>query len=185
MMRPDSPAVIREQSRAPRHNSKSNLTSLRQHTRFPEVPIAIREHKLSATTPEKSRYFPSMRDQTLILCRASRGIPGSLSKLKSLTPFMQLMRFHEISIKTERNPDFPAANEMSPMFPTSSRDEGQFPCFESRGIPTFHSHLKGRSVSPTETRVEPLSSCNKLKGHQEHPHVEIRSYSPAQTQVEH
>ena len=116
------------------------------------------------------------REESQILSQNSKG---------GLTPFMQLKRFHEISIETERNPDFPAANKKSPVFPISYQDEGRFPCFELRGILTFPSHLKRRSVSPTETRLEPLSSCHKLKGHPEHPHLEIMSDSPARTRVEH
>ena len=81
-MRPDSPAVTLEQPHAPPPNSKGELTSLRKHDRFPEVLVASREPKLPATTLDKRRYFPSMRDQALIPCRASRGIPSSLSILK-------------------------------------------------------------------------------------------------------
>ena len=36
----DSPAVTQEQSHATPHNSKGDLTSLRKHKRFPDVPMA-------------------------------------------------------------------------------------------------------------------------------------------------
>ena len=42
-MRPDSPAVTPEQSRAPPRNSKGDLTSLRQHERLPEYPVLTGE----------------------------------------------------------------------------------------------------------------------------------------------
>ena len=40
--RPNSLEVIRQQSHAPPHNSKGDLTFLRQYKRIPEVPVATR-----------------------------------------------------------------------------------------------------------------------------------------------
>ena len=74
--------------------------------------------------------------------------------------------------------------EKSPVFSTSSRDEAQIPCFTSRGIPTFPSHLKRRPVSPIETSEEPRGSCCNSKGRRVPPQLEIRPDSPAPTKVE-
>ena len=42
-MRPDSPAVTREQSQVLPGNLKGALTPLRHHNRYPEVPVATGE----------------------------------------------------------------------------------------------------------------------------------------------
>ena len=54
-----------------------------------------------------------------------------------------------------RNPKFPATMQKSPMFPISSQDEGRLPCFDWRGIVTFPSHLKRRSVTYCNLRGTP------------------------------
>ena len=74
--------------------------------------------------------------------------------------------------------------EKSSIFSTSSRDEAQIPCFVSRGILTFPSHLKRRPVSFIETSEEPRGSCCNLKGHRVPPQLEIRPDSPAPARVE-
>ena len=47
----------------------------------------------------------------------------------------------------ERNTEFPGTPQSEPLCPSSSRDEGRFPCFDWKGILTFLSHLKRWPVS--------------------------------------
>ena len=80
-----------------------------------------------------------------------------------LTPFMQLQRFPELPDTREK-----------PRVPTSFRDGGWFPCFDSRWIPTFPSYLKRWTVSLIATWEEPrvsflnsrwgLFPCSDLRG---------------------
>ena len=62
---------------------------------------------------------------------------------------------------SRRSLNFSTQLEKSPVFPTSSRDEGRFPCFNLRGILTFPLHHKRSPVSLFETREEPYNSCHK------------------------
>ena len=50
----------------------------------------------------------------------------------------------------------------SPIFPSSSQNEGPFPCFIRKWIPAFLSHLKRRR-SQMETREELQGSCHNSK----------------------
>ena len=47
-------------------------------------------------------------------------------------------------------------------FPSSSRDEGPFPCFVGKGIPAFSSHLKMRQ-SKLDTKKQLQGSCHHYK----------------------
>ena len=130
---------------------------------------------------------PSKLDEALFPCSALKAIQSS--QLKCERRLDSLYAFQEVPRVTRRNlrgiPSFLLQLEKSPVFPTSSRDEGQFPCFNSRGIPTFPSHLKSRPVSPVETREEPHCSCLKAKEQPVSLQLEIRPDSPALTRMEH
>ena len=56
----------------------------------------------------------------------------------------------------------PPQLKKSPVFPSSSRDEGPFPCFIGKGIPAFPLHLM-RKRSPLDTRDELQESCHHFK----------------------
>ena len=81
-------------------------------------------------------------------------------------------------------PSFPLQLQKSTIFPTSSQDESQFPCFSWRGILTFPSHLKRTPVSPIGTQEKPQVSFCKFKGPQVSLQLEISPDSPTATQME-
>ena len=101
--------------------------------------------------PEKTQEIhPSMPDEALSRCSVWREIPPSLLSLK---------RVHDTLYATQEVPQhtclysrgtasFLPQLKKSPVFPSSSRDEGPFPCFFCKGIPTFPSYLKRRLFSP-------------------------------------
>ena len=128
----------------------------------PSFPLQLKKnHEINLST----------LDEVHFCCSASRAILSSLSKLKrrldSLYATQEVPR--DTLCSSRGTPSFPPQREKSPVFPTSSPDEGWFPCFNSRGIPTFPSHFKRRPVSPIATWVELRGSCHKLKGHWVHP----------------
>ena len=119
-----------------------------------------------------------MRDKALFPCSASRAIKISLSKLKSrLESLYESQEFPQGICRNSRTIlRIQQQLEMCPMYPTSSQDGGRFPFFNLRGIPTFPSHLKGRTVSHIETREEPQASCHKLKRHRVPNQLVIKTF---------
>ena len=62
-LRPDSPSVTPEHSRARPHNSNGDLTSLRQHERLPEFPVVPGEESQASRHNSKTpRRFPCQRE---------------------------------------------------------------------------------------------------------------------------
>ena len=59
----------------------------------------------------------------------------------------------------------PPQLKKSPVFPSSSQDEGPLPCFVGKGIPAFPSHFK-RRWPQFESREELQVSYHHSKGHQ-------------------
>ena len=129
---------------------------------------------------------PSMQDEALFSCSASRAIPSSLSKL-------------------ETRHDTLHAIPVGPKIPVTTRDESQrshhntrrAPCvprplemrahslIQLKRNPNFPSNHKRRPVSPTESRVEPHGSCYKEKGCQVPPQLQRSPDSPAPAPMEH
>ena len=132
-MSPNSPATTREESQSVSGNEKGGLTSLRNHKRFTTIPVVTREEpRVSYRNLSKTTRFhlqckmmpdsPALPPEQFHLpqpaqehCHKSRGTPRSLPQSKR-----------------------------APCTPKSYRDVGQFPCFTSRGMLAFHSHLKRR-----------------------------------------
>ena len=80
----------------------------------------------------------------------SPGVPWEQSRVPSRNSKGEcdsLYATQELPRDTHRNSrgslSFLPQLEKSPMLPISFRDEGWFPCFDSRGIPTFPSHIRG------------------------------------------
>ena len=66
-------------------------------------------------------------------------------------------------LHSRRTPRVPPQHRKSHGFPSSSQDEGPFPCFIGKGIPVFPWHLKRRR-SQHENREELQGSChNSIK----------------------
>ena len=127
------------------HNLKGGLTSLRQHKRFPKVPISTREeHQASCCNLRNTMRFPPYRkmrpNYAGVTSEQSRVSP--CNSKGSLTPFMQHQRFPEIPVTTgkelrdpaqvvrascsplhlEMRADVPASTlEQSWLFPRTSR----------------------------------------------------------------
>ena len=187
-MRPDPPAVTQEQSHTPPRNLEGELTSLRQDLRFPKVATVATWEESQAyhhNSRIKHEIPPLTQDDTLFPCNASTAIPSSLSKLKRrLDSLYATQRVTRNTCHISRGPPiFLKQLEKSPVFPTSSRDEGWVPCFIWRGIQTFPTHLKRRPVSPTDTQEEPHSSCCKSKGLWVSTQLEIRPDYGAPTRI--
>ena len=107
-MWPISPAVTREQSCALPRNSKGDLTTLRQHARFPKFTCRNLEdpHAFCRNSRKPTRFpipqpHAHTRDEALFPCSSSRAIPCSLSKLiRRFDSLQQLKRFSMIHITT-------------------------------------------------------------------------------------
>lgn len=152
-MRPDSPAVTREQPYTPLPTSKGELISLRQHNRFPDVPAASREPKLPATTLDKRRYFLNVRSGP-IPCRALRRIPEFSQKLKRrLDSFYARGSMRYLSNREE--PPFSCCNQEKPPCSPLHLEMRVIPLLLIEMNPDFLSHLNRRSVSPIETEWYP------------------------------
>ena len=59
-------------------------------------------------------------------------------------------------------PRVPPQLKKSPGSPSSFREEGPFPCFVRKGIPSFTSHLK-RRWCPLDAREQLQGSCHHFK----------------------
>ena len=93
----------------------------------------------------------------------SRAIPHSPSNTSDLTSFRQLQRFPENTVPSLEEHWLQHSN--SRRAPKSSRDESWFPGFDSRGMPTFHKHLKRRLLSAIGIWEGPWVCCLKWNGH--------------------
>ena len=129
-LRPHSPAVTPEQSRVPPRNSNRDLTSLRQHERLPEfLVLPGEESQASCLNSRKPRRFPRQREMRPF----SPTAPREESRVRSpdsrggVTPFMQLKGAQRPHHNSRLNPSFPPQVEKSPVFLTSSGDEGPLP----------------------------------------------------------
>ena len=143
------PAATQEESRGPPSNSKADLISLRKHEWSPRLTCNSRGTLGFPQQLHKNHeIFPSMRDEALLRCRLSHEIPPSLLELER--ELDTLYKTSEASRDT-RPPSkgmlsFPPQLKKSPVFPSSTRDEGRFPCFIWKGMPASLSHLKRRPV---------------------------------------
>ena len=106
-MRPDSPAVTQKQSQAPTHKMKGDLTSLRKHERFLEVPVTgggehhVSHHNLSKTT--RSSPQSEMRPFSPVAHQEQSRLPSQNTK-RGLTPFIQVKRCPQIHVTTREEP---------------------------------------------------------------------------------
>ena len=125
---------------------KGGLTSLRQHKRFPEVPVSTREeHQASHCNSRNTTRFPpycEMRPGYPAVTREQSRIFPCNSK-GSLTPFMQHQRFPKIPVTTGKEPQDPAQVVSAPRSPPhlemradvspSTRERAQLSPRTSRG----------------------------------------------------
>ena len=151
-----SAAAPEESQGAPR-NLKGGLTSLRQHERSPEAPITTREEpQIYRCNSRKTTRFPpqgKMSPNSPAVTQEQFRVPPRNSK-GELTPFMQVKRFPKIAIATREEPRVSSLNSRSTPCALPDLEMRTDPFLNSRGIPTFLSHIKWRPVSPTATREE-------------------------------
>ena len=106
-MRPYSPAVTREESLVSPHNSKEGLIPLRQHERFPEVPIETRDKpKATHRNLRNTMRFPppgEKRPNSLEVIRQQSHAPPHNSK-GDLTFLRQYKRIPEVPVATRVEP---------------------------------------------------------------------------------
>ena len=99
--------------------------------------------------------LPSKRDEARFPCRDSRAIPPSSLQLEGrldsryATPLVPRDNYHN----SRGTLSFPWQFEKSLVFPTSSREEGLFPFFDSRGSQTFHRTSRGGHLTYCNWRV--------------------------------
>ena len=112
---------------------------------LPEAPRAgPRDPRLdSRGTPpkleKKQEILPSTRAEALFLCGVSRKIPPSFLSpervLDSLKATQEVLRHSGLHLRG--TPRVLPQPKKSPGSPSSSREEGPFPCFVREGIPSF------------------------------------------------
>ena len=116
-LRPDSPAVTPEHSRARLHDSNGDLTSLRQHERLPEFPVvpgeesqaSSRNSRQTTRCPRQRKMRPfspaALQEHSRVSAQNSRG---------GLTPFRQLKGAQRSPSQLVMKAEFPATPQEEP-----------------------------------------------------------------------
>ena len=130
------------------HNSKADLISLRQHERFPEVPVITPEEPQasSCNLRKTTRFHPQqeMRPSPPVAPREQSPVPSQNSK-GSLTPFIQLKGLPEIPVATLDDPRFSRQNLRRALWSSP--------------------HLKMRADSPDSFQEESRLCPHTSRGH--------------------
>ena len=122
----DFPEYTRAGPGGPQRNSRGNPSFLPQLEKNKEI-------------------LSSVRDEALFCCSISREIPHSLFRLKSVLNILEATQeVSRISVSTREEHRGSSYLKKTPIFPSSFRVGGPFPCFFWKGIPKFSSHLKRR-----------------------------------------
>ena len=145
-------------------------SSLQRRDRNPEVPLGFESR---SDFPEETRagppdphatkgtlsfppqlhknheIFPSTQYEALLQCSVSQEIPCSLLELKRKldTLYETPEASRDSHLHSRGMLSFLPKPRKSPVFPSSTRDVGQFPCLIWKGMPKSPSHLKRRPVS--------------------------------------
>ena len=125
----DFPEATRAGPSGPRCNSRGTPSFLPQLEKNQEI-------------------LPSTRDKTIFHCDVSREIPSSLLCLKRVLDTLDSTQ--EVPRRTLPHSRVtlrvPPQLKKSPVFPSSSRDEGPFPCFFGKGNPAGSSPCAFRVI---------------------------------------
>ena len=131
-------------------NSHGDWTFLRTHQRVPLVLVLTRKepqaccHTKKKKKKKKQEIHPLTQTEALFRCSVSRGMPPSLLGLEwvldTLEATQKVHRYN--NLHSRGTPRIPPQLKKSAGFPSSSQEEGPFPCFVRKGIPGFPSHLK-------------------------------------------
>ena len=113
---------------------------------------------------KNQEILPSMRDEALFCCGISREIPPALLNLKRVLDTIEATQEVPGHTRLHSRGTLGVLPQLkkSPGSPSSSREEGPFPCFIVEGIPAFPLHLK-RKLSPLDYREELQGSCHHFK----------------------
>ena len=118
-----------------------------------------------------------MQDEAPFPCISSRAILSSLLKLKRRLD--SLYAIHEVPRDTCHNSrritSFLPQLEMCPKFTTSSRDEGRFPCFDSRGILTFLHSSRGGLSHLLKLERNPTVTASSQKDTEFHLNLRLKT----------
>ena len=142
-----------------------DYTFLRQHEWVPDACHKSRGTPSFLPQFEKNQeILPSTRGEALFRGGVSREFqPFLLSLERVLDIFDETQKVPQHTCLHSRGtPRVLPQLEKSPVYPSSSPNEGPFPCFVGKGIPAFSSHLKGR-WSALESREELQGSCHHSK----------------------
>ena len=86
-----------------------------------------------------------MRHEAPFHCSVSKEISPSLLRLERVRGTLDARSSPNTRLHSRGTPRVPPQLKKSPVFPSSSRDEGPIPCFIGKGILAFQSHLWRRS----------------------------------------
>ena len=113
---------------------------------------------------KNQEILPSMCDEAFFRHGVSREIPLTLLSLKKVLDTLEATPEvpRHTRLHSRGKLSIPSQIKKSPVFPSSSRDEGPFPFLVGKGILAFPSHLKSRQ-SQLETREELQGLCHNSK----------------------
>ena len=137
---------------------------LRPHKWVPEVPVVTREEP--RRNSRKTRRFSPQRQLRLFFCCSifQEIAPSLLSPERVLDTLEATQEVHRHPcLHTRGKSSVPPQLKKTPGSPSSSREEGPFPCFVREGILALPSHLN-RWWSPLDAREEVQGSCYHFKG---------------------
>ena len=143
--RPDLPEVTGEVHWGPHPNLRRTPSFSWQLNKKHEIPFQREMRPISPAVTQENPVF------TLATGK------------KAWLPLCNYRRAPNTRCNWKGNPSFPPHLEKFPVFTISSRDEDRFTCFDSRGIPTFLSALKRKTVSSFVTPEEHWGSWCKSK----------------------
>ena len=130
----DFPEATRAGPRTPRYNLRG-------------IPIFLLQLE------KKQEFFPSRQDEALFSYSVSREIPPSLLSLERVLDALDATQEvpQQTPVHSRGTGSVLPQLKKLPIFPSSSQDEGPYPCFVGKAIMAFPSHLKRRR---TQLEVE-------------------------------
>ena len=100
-------------------------------------PQPVNKHEILPSTGDEALFQSSVSERSLLKCE------------RVLDTLDAPQEGPEIPVPTKEEPRVSHHNSRrAPFSPFSNRDEGRFPCFVRKGIPTSLSDLRRRPVSP-------------------------------------
>ena len=162
-MRTSARAATAEESRGAPRNLGGDWILLRPHKWVPEVPVVTREEP--RRNSRKTRRFSPQRQLRLFFCCSifQEIAPSLLSPERVLDTLEATQEVHRHPcLHTRGKSSVPPQLKKTPGSPSSSREEGPFPCFVGEGILALPSHLN-RWRSLLDAREELQGSCHHCR----------------------